>query len=210
MGGRSSDSGMHNGNLITESSSNFGHPGTYELYRAGNLNAPNGMIFLSASPAETARYAFAGVKIPLEGGSYTFKSHESFEQYQVEIKNPLVVSESSDRNNVIAAWKTLHPGQDPNIKTSGLPAKKWQQMDKQNAKALVDSPYDAIIYVKSDGRHEVQIPKQSVDKLKKTNSYKYNNQRMSSDGTWRSVGGTEWAFSKKSGFKKTKKGQFDD
>lgn len=90
----------------------------------------------------------------------------------------------TDRNNVIAAWKALHPGKDPNIKTSGLPARKWQQMDKQNAKALADSPYDAIIYKKADGRHEVQIPKSQSDSLKKTNSYKYGGQRFSGNGEY--------------------------
>lgn len=145
--------------LLTDKSPDFGRPGTYELYRSGGMDAPNGMIFLSASPAETSKYVHE------EDGRTTF------EQYQVNIKNPLVVSEDTDRNNVIAAWKALHPGEDPKIKTSGLPAKKWQQMDKQNAKALENSEYDAIIYKKANGRHEVQIPKSSGSSLKKTNSY---------------------------------------
>lgn len=153
MGGR----GSSTGGLVTNESSNFGRPGTYELYRTGDLTAPNGMIFLSADALESTGYQHDRV---------------SLEQYQLNIKNPLVVSEDTDRNNVIAAWKALHPGEDPKIKTSGLSAKKWQQMDQQNAKALEKSDYDAIIYKKADGKHEVQIPKSSANRLTKKNSYK--------------------------------------
>lgn len=221
MGGRGSNSGS---SLVTEYSSDYGKPGTYELYRVGNLDAPNGMIFLSASPDETALYSFGRDKS-------TGKNADSFEQYQLKIKNPLVVEEGSDRDNVIAAWKALHPGQDPGLKTSGLPARKWQQMDKQNAKALADSPYDAIIYKKSNGNHEVQIPKSSAESLKKTNSYKYSGQtsythgingtnyskrgdftsfvsgpayKNSSGRTVHRVDIQHWKFDKKKGFVKTK------
>lgn len=189
---------------IGQSSSSNQYAGTYELYRAGNLEAPNDMIFLSVSPEETARYAFRGTKTKLPGGGYRSKSFESIEQYQLKIKNPLVVSEDSDRNNIIKAWQILHPGEDAKIKTSGLPAKQWQRMDKQNAKALENSPYDAIIYKKADGRDEIQIPKSAVSKLKQTNSYKYGGQ-MFSDGEWFTVGGQRWEFDKKKGFIKKRR-----
>lgn len=135
MSGRSSSSGLNN--LITGTSSNFGKSGVYELYRAGNLSAPSGMVFLSASPEESASYAYMGIKTKnADGNGYRVQSLESVEQYHVEINNPLVVNESSDRNNVIAAWSALHPNQDPKVRTSGLPARQWQRMDRQNAQVL--------------------------------------------------------------------------
>lgn len=201
MGGRGSTSGR--GGLITENSPNFGQPGTYELYRVGNLDAPNGMIFLSASPEEVTRYAFAREKIPAaDGNGYTIRDAESFEQYQLDIKNPLVVNESSDRDNVIAAWTALHPGEDPKVRTSGLPARQWQRMDRQNAQALENSEYDAIIYLKPNGTHEVQIPRSSVGSLRRTNSYAYSGQR-SFQGQYKTVGADEyWDFDKKTGFRR--------
>lgn len=185
MGGRGGSSRI--GGLLTDQSPDFGRAGTYELYRSGDLSAPNGMIFLSASLGESMRYGATS-------------GHETVERYQLKLKNPLVVSEDSDRDNVIAAWKALHPGEDPGIKTSGLPARKWQQMDKQNAEALVDSPYDAIIYKKSDGRHEVQIPKSASDSLvlkKKINrpSLTYNK-----DGEWRGTQGAEYRYDRGKGW----------
>lgn len=191
------------GGLLTNESPDFGVPGRYQLYRAGNMDAPNGMVFLSASPEETATYAFSGVETKSPSGGKTWRMHDTFEQYEVDLKNPLVVSEGTDRDNVIAAWKALHPGQDPNVRTSGLPARKWQQMDKQNAKALQESPYDAIIYKKADGRHEVQIPKSQSNSLKKTNSYKYEGQLFNANGEWVSTGGAKWKFDKKKGFTKS-------
>lgn len=186
MGGRGSSS-VAGGNLITDESANFGAPGTYELYRAGNLDAPNGMVFLSASLGETLAYARSS-------------DVNTMERYQLDIKNPLIVSEDTDRNNVIAAWKALHPGEDPKIKTSGLPARKWQQMDKQNAKALESSPYDAIIYKKANGRHEVQIPKSSVDKLKIDKSIKYPDMVYNKDNRW-FRDGSEYKYTKGKGWK---------
>lgn len=186
MGGRGSSSAA-GGNLITDESTNFGAPGTYELYRAGNLDAPNDMIFLSASLGETLAYARSS-------------SVNTMERYQIDIKNPLIVSEDTDRNNVIAAWKALHPGEDPKIKTSGLPAKQWQRMDKQNAKALESSPYDAIIYKKANGRHEVQIPKSSASKLKMDKSIKYPNMVYNSENRWFSDG-SEYKYTKGKGWK---------
>lgn len=203
-------SGMH---VMTDESSDFGEAGTYELYRVGGFEAKSGMAFFSASPAEVSLYAFARHKIKAsDGNGYTLEDADSFSQYRVKLNNPLVVHESSDRNNVIAAWKKLHPGEDPKIKTNGLPAKKWQQMDKQNAKALVNSPYDAIIYKKDNGHHEVQIPLASIGNVKKTNTYKYSGQEAKEEafgkGVYNSIvkgGGVQyWRFDKKKGFIKTK------
>lgn len=194
------------GSIGNSKSSSNQYAGTYELYRAGNLEAPNGMIFLTTSPEEAATYALMGTKTKLESGGYRSESHKTIEQYSLNIKNPLVVSEDTDRNNIIKAWQILHPGQDAKIKTSGLPAKQWQKMDKENAKALVNSPYDAIIYKKANGRDEIQIPKSSGNNLKQTNSYEYGHQTFH-NGRWTSPSGqpgnvNEWEFDKKKGFVK--------
>lgn len=193
---------------IGSSSNSNEYAGTYELYRAGNLEAPNGMIFLTTRPEEAAVYALVGDKTKLEGGGYRSERRKTIEQYKLTIKNPLVVDEGTDRNNIIKAWQILHPGEDAKIKTSGLPAKQWQRMDKQNAKALENSQYDAIIYKKSDGRQEIQIPKSAVNKLKQTNSYKYDGQTYA-NGMWTSPSGrigspNKWEFDKKKGFIKKK------
>lgn len=196
MGGRGGSSGISGAGLITDQSSNFGSPGTYELYRSGNLDAPNGMIFLSASLGESMKYGET-------------QHQGTVERYQLDIKNPLVVSESSDRDNVIAAWKALHPGEDPGIKTSGLPAKKWQQMDKQNAKALADSPYDAIIYKKADGRHEVQIPKSSSNALVLKKKIDRPNLTYNKNGEWYGHQAAKYRYDKGKGWTLIKNPQPD-
>ena len=196
---------------IGRTSNSNEYAGTYELYRAGNLEAPNGMIFLTTSPEEAAQYAFSGTKTKVESGGYISEMHKSIEQYSLNIKNPLVVDEGTDRNNIIKAWQILHPGEDAKIKTSGLPAKQWQRMDKQNAKALENSPYDAIIYKKPDGKQEIQIPKSAVNSLKQTNSFKYDGQTYS-NGSWHSLNASKgkfgtpikWEFDKRKGFIKKK------
>lgn len=175
------------GGLLTDKSPDFGKPGTYELYRAGELNAPNGMIFLSASLGESMEYGSAG-------------NHSTVERYQIDVKNPLVVSEDSDRNNLIAAWKALHPGEDPKVKTSGMPAKKWQQMDKQNAKALEKSDYDAIIYKKPNGRHEVQIPKSASNNLTLKKKINRPDLIYNKKGEWRGTQGAEYRYDKGKGW----------
>lgn len=191
------------GSIGNSISSSKEYAGTYELYRAGNLEAPNGMIFLTTRPEEAANYALVGTRTKLESGGYRSEPHKTIEQYKLNIKNPLVVDEGTDRNNIIKAWQILHPGEDAKIKTSGLPAKQWQRMDKQNAKALENSQYDAIIYKKPDGRQEIQIPKSAASKLKQTNSYEYGGQHYN-NGIWSSAGGQRWEFDKKKGFIKKK------
>lgn len=55
MGGRGSYSGKNN-QIIREGSDNFGGAGTYEVFRAGDLSAPNGMIFFTTSFGEASNY----------------------------------------------------------------------------------------------------------------------------------------------------------
>lgn len=196
-------SGGGSSGLLTDESSDFGKPGTYELYRAGELDAPNGMIFLSASLGESNDYAqYRTITNP--DGSKRLDPLSSIERYKLDIKNPLVVSEDTDRNNLVAAWKALHPGQDPKLKTSGMPARKWQQMDRQNAKALENSDYDAIIYKKPNGRHEVQIPKSSRDSLKLTKKVNRPGISLGKDGKWHGIQGAEYRYDKGRGWTLTK------
>ena len=109
----------------------------------GGLSAPNGMIFLSASFGEASNYGR--------------ESNKNIDTYHIKLNNPLVVTGSTDGEMLKNAWEKLHPGK-PYPK-GPMNSKKWQTRDRENASALSKSSYDAIIYKKSSGRHEVQVSK---------------------------------------------------
>jgi hypothetical protein len=167
MGGRSSFSGKQSG-LITSSSSNYGVPGTYEVHRSGDLSAPNKMIFLSASFGEASNYGK--------------ESNKNIDTYHIKLNNPLVVNGSTDGEMLRNAWEKLHPGK--SYPKGPMTSKKWQTRDKENASALSKSSYDAIIYKKPSGRHEVQITKKDANKLVKTKTTKHSGKRYTYDNRW--------------------------
>ena len=167
MGGRSSSSGKQSG-LITISYSNYGATGTYEVYRSGDLSAPNKMIFLSASFGEASNYGK--------------ESNKNIDTYHIKLDNPLVVTGSTDGEMLKNAWEKLHPGK--SYPKGPMSSKKWQTRDKENASALSKSSYDAIIYKKPSGRHEVQISKKDAGKLTKTKTTKHSGKFYTYDNRW--------------------------
>lgn len=164
MGGRGSTSAASG--LITDQSSNFGQPGVYRLYRAGNLDAPRGMVFFDASFDEASWYSYRPLNLK--------SAPDTVEEYDLQISNPLYVQADSKADAVLQAWKTLHPEGDPKVKIKTQDGKTtmnstdWQKIDKQNAKALEKSGYDAIVIQDGSGHHEVQVHKSSVRNLKAT------------------------------------------
>ena len=167
MGGRGSSSNKSSG-IIKNTSDNYGKPGTYEVFRTGNLSAPNVMIFLSASFGEASNYGK--------------DSKTDIDTYHIKITNPLVVSGSTDGEMLKNAWEKLHPGK--SYPKGPVTSKKWQSRDKENATALSKSPYDAIIYKKSSGRHEVQISKKDAGRLIKTKTTKHSGKLYTYDNRW--------------------------
>lgn len=155
-------------NLITQGSSDYGSPGLYEVHRSGDLSAPNGMIFLSASFGDASNY-----------GKDT---NGNIDTYQIQLNNPLVVTGDTDVAMLRKAYSILNP--DRRLPTGGITSKKWQQMDKQNASALNKSQYDGIIYKKNNGRHEVQISKKRVNELKQTKTTKHSGKLYDYKGDW--------------------------
>lgn len=167
MGGRGSFSGKRSG-LITGGSSNYGAPGTYEVYRSGDLSAPNKMIFLSTSFGEASNYGK--------------EQNKNIDTYHIKLNNPLVVTGSTDGEMLRNAWEKLHPGK--SYPKGPMTSKKWQTRDKENASALSKSSYDAIIYKKPSGRHEVQIAKKDVNRLVKTKTTKHSGKFFTYDNRW--------------------------
>lgn len=141
--------------LIKDEDENFGKSGTYQLYRAGNLSAPNGMIFLTPSVREATYYADEDT-----GGK--------FDKYHLEIKNPLIIEAGGDIEAARKAYKALH-GKDFNAKE--LTSKAWQRLDKANASALKKSDYDSIMYKIEGNFTEVQIVKERAKDLSYKKTY---------------------------------------
>ena len=144
-----------------------GKPGTYNLFRSGNLWAPNGMIFLATNPKEAEYYG---------------EVNRDLDAYTLDVNNPLVINAETDVQAVQLAWKALHPDKELKLGPNGLVGNKWQQLDKQNSTALAKSEYDALMY-RVDGKlKEVQIPGKQRERLIKkdtrehlgTTTYKYS------------------------------------
>lgn len=172
MGGRGSSGARGGGgNIIKEGSDKFGKPGLYEVYKAGDLSAPNGMVFLSASYGEASNY-----------GKDQGYGSKNIDTYQIQLSNPLVVRGDTDGEMLKSAWETLHPNKE--YPKGPMTSSKWQRLDKQNASALAKSPFDSIIYLKKSGRHEVQVPKSRVSELKKTKSDRHSGKFYTYENKW--------------------------
>ena len=140
---------------ITMESSDFGKPGTYVVYRNGEMGN-KGMLFLSPKKETADSYA------SLHGGGNT---HE----YEIDIKNPLVVRGESDGECLLKAYNALHPDKP---KKGPLDEKKWQALDKANSSAIGGKKeYDAIIYITNDKPKEVQIPAKEASRAVHTGEY---------------------------------------
>lgn len=139
-----------------------GTAGTYQLYRAGTIDVKNGFIFLSPDKDISNLYA------------HSTGEDREVNQYSVQISNPLVVNGEFDTVALRNAWLALHPDKTPQdyvkkLGSKGLTEKKWQQLDKENAAALKNSKYDAVIYKNGDKVKEVWIHssrKNDFDKVK--------------------------------------------
>lgn len=126
------------------------------------------MVFLSASFGEASNYGRSEKK--------------NIDTYHIKLDNPLVVEGPTDAALLKNAWEKLHPGKQ--YPKGPINSKKWQARDKQNASALSKSSYDAIIYKKSNGNHEVQIAKKDSGKLIKTKSTKHSGKLYDYKGDW--------------------------
>lgn len=125
--------------LISSGSSKYGQPGSYAIYRTGEVSE-NGMVF------------FATTK---EGADTYASQHDNkTSQYRAVLKNPLVVEGAGDGECLAKAHEILTGKKI----SGGLTDTKWIAADRQNASALASSGYDSIIYVVNGRPTEVQIP----------------------------------------------------
>lgn len=147
MGGRGGSSGMKGGRS-QDSALIAGKPGEYTLYRAGDVER-TGFVFLTTDRSVADTYSQGGER--------------AVGEYKVQINNPLVIDgEGYDTVALRNAWIALHPGKtvqdySKEIVKGGMTEAKWKKADKQNAAALLKSPYDAVVYKNGDKVREVWI-----------------------------------------------------
>lgn len=142
---------------ITDTSSDFGKPGNYVVYRNGAINR-NGMIFLSPKK-ETA-------------DTYSSQHDEgNTSQYEVQISNPLIVKGETDGECLRNAYEALHPGSEFK---GPVTESKWVSTDNKNAAALDKGVggHDSILYIRNGKPWEVQISaKKAKSELQKTGEF---------------------------------------
>ena len=142
---------------ITDTSDDFGQEGDYVVYRNGAISS-SGMIFFS----------------PKKEGADTYASgHDNgnTSEYEVNLKNPLVIKGETDVECIRKAYEALHPGKKA---SDMMTASKWISYDKANATALNkgESGHDSIVYVVAGKPKEVQITaKKAKSGLSKTAEY---------------------------------------
>ena len=141
---------------ITYNSPDFGKPGKYVMYRQGNLGN-NSMMFFAPMKEGADLYASAR-SLGDEGPTG---------QYEVEIKNPLIIKGGGDSECINKAYAALHPDK-PKLVQNGS---QWKKADAENASALNKSEYDAIIYIINGKPSEIQVTKKRIKDVKKTGSY---------------------------------------
>lgn len=140
---------------ITYESEDFGKPGTYVVYRNGAIGT-SGMLFFAPKKETADTYASN------HGDGNT-------SEYEVTVKNPLVVRGAGDGNCLYQAYNTLHPGAPMK---GELTSSKWMKADKANAAKIgPGKEYDAIIYIVNGKPKEFQIPAKSASTLKRTGEY---------------------------------------
>lgn len=142
---------------ITLNSKNFGESGEYVVYRNGSVGS-SGMIFLSPKKETADSYFFS-------------HNSENTKEYEIQLKNPLVIEGQTDVACITKAYNALHP-EKPH--KGELTSSKWISYDKANASALNKNVngYDSIVYIIDGKPAEVQVSaKKAKTDLKKTAEY---------------------------------------
>lgn len=140
---------------INYESEDFGKPGTYIVYRNGAIGK-NGMLFFAPKKEAADSYASS------HGNGNTT-------EYEVQVKNPLVIRGVSDAQCVSQAYNILNP--DKPMK-GPMTSAKWIKADKANAAKIGEGKeYDAILYEVDGKPQELQIPAKSAASLKQTAEY---------------------------------------
>lgn len=149
---------LKNDGIIRAGSPDYGKPGQYEVFRSGNMNAPNGMIYTAPTFGGANTYANTG-KV----------ERKTVERWNVNIKNPLVIEGRSDVENLKLTYKALF-GKDFGDKP--LDEKTWQKYDAMFARKLnkFSNKYDAIITKINGEPREIQLPKEKA-LMRQTGSY---------------------------------------
>lgn len=135
------------GNSVSQDSRLIsGEPGEYTLYRAGEVER-RGFVFLTTDKDVADSYSEDGTR--------------AVSAYKVQINNPLVIDASTDTEALRNAWLELHPTKGPqdyrNIIKGNLTAAKWQRIDADNARALLNTTYDAVVYKNGNKIREVWV-----------------------------------------------------
>ena len=140
---------------ITYESEDFGQPGTYVVYRNGAIGN-KGMLFFSPKKETADSYAFD------HGDGNTT-------EYEVQVKNPLVIRGISDASCVSTAYRTLNPDKPM---SGPMTAAKWKKADKANAAKIGEGKeYDAILYEVKGKPAELLLPAKDSSKLQVTGEY---------------------------------------
>lgn len=140
---------------ITYESGEFGQAGTYVVYRNGAIGN-KGMLFFSPKKETADSYAFD------HGDGNTT-------EYEVQVKNPLVIRGVSDASCVSRAYRTLNPDKPM---SGSMTEAKWKRADKANAAKIGEGKeYDAILYEVNGKPHELLLPAKDSSRLQVTGEY---------------------------------------
>lgn len=144
-----------NDGLIRPGHPDFGKPGRYEVFRSGDLSAPNGTIFTTPDVEHAREYADT--------------DDDKVDTYNVNIKNPLVIEGESDVDILKKTYKKLF-GRDFGDKI--LDSITWPKYDAMISRRLSKSKHDALITISGGRGREIQIPKSKGLVLHPMHSFK--------------------------------------
>lgn len=133
--------------------------GTYTVFRSGDLSGGStGLVYLAAGPTESA-------KLQAERYSGRLKRKHEYQEYEVELENPLVIHAWDDGSAMVAAYNALHGtsytrgyevynaevklGHRGNIPSTARGMDETDMMiDEANGRALrASGKYDSIVYM---------------------------------------------------------------
>lgn len=118
-------------------------PGTYTVFRSGDLNNPNG-IYTANSFEGASAYSTGSAYHNIQG--IAFKPRSTVEAYEVDIKRPYVAA------SIEEAYQKLF--------TRNLPKnwqKNWSQIDAEINKALKKRGYDAFVMQRPNKKELVYL-----------------------------------------------------